>query len=258
VELKATYIGGPTAVFEWRGVRFVTDPTFDQPGEYQSGPSILKKTTGPAVAPESIGHVDLVLLSHDHHWDNFDHAGRTFSTERADHTITTSEGAKRVGGNSVGLGVWETYELKRDRGPNLVVTATPARHGPAHSDRGPVIGFVLTFADAPAEAVYFGGDTVWYESVEEVARRFEVKMAILNLGAASVPQVGPFHLTMTAEEAVLAARAFPNARIVPLHYEGWEHFQQHRPEIDGAFNAAGMHDRLSWLDAGKTVVISNG
>jgi hypothetical protein len=41
--------------------------------------------------------------------------------------------------------------------------ATPARHGPARLDRGPVIGFVLSFLDDPASAVYISGDTVWYD-----------------------------------------------------------------------------------------------
>jgi L-ascorbate metabolism protein UlaG (beta-lactamase superfamily) len=80
-------------------------------------------------------------------------------------------------------------------------------------NRGPVLGFVLTARGAPDEVIYFGGDTVWYKGVAEVARKFRVRMAILNIGAGSVPQGGPFHLTMTADEAVLAARAFSNAAL---------------------------------------------
>jgi hypothetical protein len=38
----------------------------------------LHKTVGPAVPPEALGRVDVVLLSHDQHFDNLDRAGRTF------------------------------------------------------------------------------------------------------------------------------------------------------------------------------------
>ena len=74
-------------------------------------------------------------------------------------------------------------------GRTLSITATPARHGPAHSDRGPVVGFVLEIAGAGPEAIYVSGDTVWYEGVAEVARRFPVKVAVLFMGAAQVDAV---------------------------------------------------------------------
>ena len=53
-----------------------------------------------------------------------------------------------------------------------------------------------------------------------------------------------------AEEATEAARAFPQATIVPLHFEGWEHFSESRKEIEAAFRQANMQDRLSWPKAG--------
>jgi L-ascorbate metabolism protein UlaG (beta-lactamase superfamily) len=127
-----------------------------------------------------------------------------------------------------------------------MITATPARHGPVDGDRGPVIGFAMAFADAPRCAIYVSGDTVWYEGVEEVARRFDVRVAFLFMGAARVIEVGPAHLTMTAAEAVDAARAFANATIGPLHFEGWKHFSEARDEIVRTFTAAGLAERLCW------------
>jgi L-ascorbate metabolism protein UlaG (beta-lactamase superfamily) len=79
---------------------------------------------------------------------------------------------------------------------------------------------------------------------------------MLNLGAARVPEVGPFHLTMTAVEAVEAARAFACAAIVPLHFEGWAHFSEGREEISQAFAAAGLNDRLRWPEPGAAIEIS--
>jgi L-ascorbate metabolism protein UlaG (beta-lactamase superfamily) len=61
---------------------------------------------------------------------------------------------------------------------------------------------------------------VWYEGVAEVSQRFPVRIAILFMGAGRIQEVGPAHLTFTAEEAVEAARAFSDAVIIPLHYGG--------------------------------------
>jgi hypothetical protein len=45
---------------------------------------------------------------------------------------------------------------------------------------------------------------------------------------------------------VEAARALADAAIVPMHFEGWEHFSESRPEIARAFAAAGLASRLRW------------
>jgi L-ascorbate metabolism protein UlaG (beta-lactamase superfamily) len=254
-QLAITYIGGPTALLEFGGVRLLTDPTFDPAGgEYPSGAAILRKLSGPALTAEQLGSFDYVLLSHDHHFDNLDHAGRALLAN-AKTVLTTPEGAARLDANSLGLNTWQGVDLASPQGCALRVIGAPARHGPAGLSRGAVTGFVLFFADAPGQAIYFGGDTVWYEGVDEVARRFPVRAAVLNLGAARVPEVGPFHLTMTAAEAVLAARAFASAVIVPLHYEGWAHFSEGRKDIAQAFADAGLTDRLRWLEPGRAVQV---
>jgi L-ascorbate metabolism protein UlaG (beta-lactamase superfamily) len=118
-----------------------------------------------------------------------------------------------------------------------------------------VIGFVVFLADSPQEAIYVAGDTVWFDGVAEVARRFQVRVAILNLGAARVPEVGPFHITMTASEAVDTARAFSGAAIVPLHFEGWAHFSEGREQIAQAFAGAGLSHRLRWPEPGRAIQI---
>lgn len=95
---------------------------------------ILRKTQGPALAAESLGDIDLVLLSHDHHFDNLDHAGpRLLGT--AARVVTTVAGAGRLGARAIGLAPWESEEVPAPDGRMLRITATPARHGPATGDR---------------------------------------------------------------------------------------------------------------------------
>ena len=204
---RVTYVGGPTALLEWGGLRLLTDPTFDPAGAtFTAGAYFLRKTQGPARPAASLLPVDAVLLSHDHHFDNLDQSGRAFLAQ-ASRVLTTGAGAERLAHGAVGLVPWQETELTAPDGRVLRVTATPARHGPAHADRGPVIGFALAFWDDPTTTVYLSGDTVWYDGIGEVAARFSVRLAPLFRGAARVAAVGPWHLTFTAEEGVEAARA---------------------------------------------------
>ncbi len=247
-ELKITCIGGPTALLEVDGLRLLTDPTLDPAGtEYPTPVYTLHKTGTPTIRRENLGKIDYVLLSHDHHFDNLDHAGRAFLSE-VQTVFTTTEGARRLGGNAKGLTNWQTVEIPTNDHRVLQITGTPCRHGPAGGDRGPVTGFILRFRDDEAGAVYISGDTVWYEGVAEVAKRFDVKLALFFMGAALVKEVGSDPLTMTAEDGVKAADAFPDAMIIPLHYEGWAHFSESRNEIEAAFQKAGLTHRLQWPD----------
>jgi L-ascorbate metabolism protein UlaG (beta-lactamase superfamily) len=160
--LRFTHAGGATALIEFRGVRFLTDPTFDAAGtEFRSGSYVRQRTTDPAVSADSLLPVDAVLLSHDHHFDNLDGSGREF-LGRADRVLTTQAGASRLGGNAIGLSPWERYTMAAPEGGEITVTATPARHGPEDGDCVPVTGFVLTGPTDGDGTTYISGDTVWY------------------------------------------------------------------------------------------------
>jgi len=249
---KITLIGGPTALIEFAGFRLLTDPTFDPPGEYQLPHVTLKKTSSPALSAAEIGPVDAVLLSHDQHADNFDHAGKAYAM-RAPRLLTTVAGAGRLGGVAEGLAPGESRELTKLDGARLTITATPARHGPAGIEplAGDVIGFML--AAPGARPIYITGDTVWYDGVADVARRFKAGLVLLFAGAAKTR--GPFHLTMSVNDALDTAHAFPDAVIVPVHYEGWAHFSQSGDDLARSFKALGVDARLRLLERGVATAI---
>jgi len=73
-----THIGGPTTLIEVDGWRLLTDPTFDPAGgHYDFGwGTSSDKLAGPAMALSDLPPIDAVLLTHDHHGDNLDAAGR--------------------------------------------------------------------------------------------------------------------------------------------------------------------------------------
>jgi len=71
-----------------------------------------RKLTGLAAAAADPGPIDAVLLSHDHHGDNLDTAGRAL-LPAAGVVLTTVAGARRLGGNARGLQPWATPSWRR-------------------------------------------------------------------------------------------------------------------------------------------------
>lgn len=248
-------IGGPTALLSYGGLHILTDPTFDPPGDHpRPGSSIiLHKLTGPAIAPDELPPVDLVLLSHDHHPDNLDNAGRDF-LPRAGSVLTTLAGSERLGGNAVGLEPDQTADLDGPEG-GIQITAVPAEHGsPEMFERnGPVIGFVLRGDDLPT--IYVSGDNASVDVVREIAAEHgPFDAAILFAGGARVPERwGETLITLDAERAAEAAVILAPATIIPVHQEGWAHFTSSAADLERAFAVAGVADHLYSLAPGERV-----
>lgn len=240
--INVIYLRGPTIILEIGGLRLMTDPTLDPAGEMFNinDKPAYQKTTGPTGT--DIGKIDAVLLSHDQHGDNLDHAGRAFLKSVAK-TYTTKIGAGRLAGNAVGLSPWDSIVLNDE----ISITATPARHGPAGSEHitGDVTGFIVTTADTQ---IYITGDTVFYEGIQEVARKFAPEYVFIFAGAAK-PR-GPFSVTMSTNDAIDTAFAFPSATIIPVHFEGWSHYTETGEMLRDSFTALGIGNRLNILQAG--------
>ncbi|MFS2189873.1 L-ascorbate metabolism protein UlaG (beta-lactamase superfamily) [Mucilaginibacter sp. SG538B] len=241
-EVNVTYLGGPTIILEIGGLRLMTDPTLDPAGEQFmiNDKPAYHKTEGPATT--DIGKIDVVLLSHDQHGDNLDHAGREL-LKQVDKTLTTKIGAERLGGNAFGLAPWESIALNDE----VVITGTPARHGPAGSEKltGDVTGFIVTIAGLQ---IYITGDTVFYDGVKEVAEKFKPQYVFIFAGAAK-PR-GPFNVTMGTNDAIDTAFAFPDATIIPVHFEGWSHYTETGEMLQQSFNALGIGGQLRILQPG--------
>ena len=111
-----------------------------------------------------------------------------------------------------------------------------------------MIGFVLSIKGHSNHEIYITGDTVFYEGVAEIAKKFKPEFIFLFAGAARTR--GPFNLTMGTNDAIDTAFAFPSASIIPLHFEGWKHFTQNENDLEKAFEAIGIRNRLRVLKAG--------
>jgi len=251
--LQLALVGGPTAILEYGGLRWLTDPTLSPPGEHDR----LVKTTGPALPPDGIEPIDVVLLSHDEHSDNLDPAGRDF-LPRAGRVLTTPAGAARLGDNASGLEPWHSVELEGADGASVTVTAVPALHGPPGSEPvvGPVTGFVLSGAGLPT--VYVSGDNASLDVVREIADRIgEIAIAVLFAGAVQIPDIfDSAYLTLSSDLAAQAALILDAPTVIALHFEGWTHFTQGADQLRAAFAGHGIAARLHIPTAGEPVAIA--
>ncbi|WP_053847116.1 MBL fold metallo-hydrolase [Streptomyces sp. NRRL B-24085] len=243
--------GGPTALFEYGGLRFLTDPTFDAPGDYaRPDGRFLTKTAPSSGTPADLGSIDVVLLSHDEHPDNLDKSGRALLAD-VELTLTTPGGEQRLKGGAKGLADWESVELNRPDGGTITVTGVPAVHGPGPREEvervtGQVVGFVLTGEGLPT--VYVSGDNASLDVVKEIAERFApLDTALLFAGAPRFPELFDNQLiVLSSAQAAEAAQLLGARRVVPVHYDSWAHFTEGRDELVAAFTAAGLADRLDW------------
>ena len=258
---RITHIGGPTVLIEVEGWRLLTDPTFDPPGgHYRFGwGTSSDKLAGPSVARRSS-------------------AASTRSCSATTTTTTTStprvgpccrrpaswwppaSGARRLGGNALGLEPWATTTLAGDGRPAIEITATPCRHGPplSHPIVGDVIGFALRWEGQQHGSLWVSGDTVLYDGVREVAQRVDVGVALLHLGGVRFPITGPVRYTMTADEAIELCRLIEPRTAIPIHYEGWKHFREGREAIERELAAApgDVRARFRWLPIGEPTEVA--
>lgn len=253
LDARLTHIGAATLLLEAGGRRILTDPVLDGAGAHYriSNPPLIgfssDKTADPAVTADDMGPIDAVLLSHDHHFDNLDDAGRRL-LPGAEAVVTTRAGARRLGGNAIGLRPGEKHRLE-----GVEITAMPARHGPPPLAwiAGPVIGFLLRW-DGEERPWWISGDTRWFGGLRSaLALEGPLGVAIVHLGAARFWPTGPARYTMDAREAAVAIGEIDVETVVPIHYEGWTHFKQGREAVEEEFNRAGLVERVRWLQPGQ-------
>jgi L-ascorbate metabolism protein UlaG (beta-lactamase superfamily) len=92
--------------------------------------------------------------------------------------------------------------------------------------------------------LYVSGDTVFFGGIKNIARRFQVSVAVIHFGGVKFAVSGPARYTLTSAAGLQVARALRARTVVPIHFEGWSHFRTPRSDIESTFAAAGMADAL--------------
>jgi L-ascorbate metabolism protein UlaG (beta-lactamase superfamily) len=82
-----------------------------------------------------------------------------------------------------------------------------------------------------------------------------VDTALLHLGGVRFPVTGPLRYSMTTRQAIELCRLIRPRTVIPVHYEGWKHFQERRETIERGLAAAPDYIRrtVRWLPLGIAV-----
>ncbi|KAM0426337.1 hypothetical protein ACHAPT_008378 [Fusarium lateritium] len=252
-DVNITHIGTATAILQINGVNLLTDPFFSPAGtQWNVGAIVLEISDTPAMALHDLPAIDAILLSHEDHPDNLDELGRRLLDGRR--VITTIDGAKKLSPRPDvrGISPWETLSLNLG-GEQFQVTGVPCQHVPG----GECTGFIITSpafgeTDGLPNAMYFSGDTIYFEELTQMRDKFHISIAIFNIGAAFAPTPSgePLQITMGGEQASRLFREIGADVLVPMHYESWGHFTENGEKLAEVFEKEGILGKVSWLDPG--------
>lgn len=228
--LNITHIDTACILLELNGYKILTDPTLDKAGKlyYHGSGSFSRKTDDPAITMNRLHDVDLVLLSHHQHKDNFDNNGKKFA-QNVPLILSTKPAARAIKGVT-GLNDWESYKISTPQVPGLTITATPAQHHPWWVPEflaGKVIGFVIEYDGQQNGVIYISGDTVYFKGIEQVANRYRINIGIFHLGSVEFRYLtGLGRYTMNSSDLLRATEVLRPEKIIPIHYKGWSHFKE--------------------------------
>ena len=249
-----THLGTATLLLEIGPFRLLTDPALGPRGTTGQvlGVARYKKNESPVTLVDPLDRLDGTLISHHHHIDNLDPAGWAIA-RRSKVVLSTLQAARDLGAPVRGLAPWDTVEIKTTQGDSLKITATPAQHGPAFLNRltGPVVGFVIESPEFKNGAIYITGDTVYFNGIQEVARRFKIGTLIPHAGRAHFGVTPFIDYTMSAEGAVQVIEAIQPKTVLPVHYAGWSHFKEGKNALQQAFTAHALPQTIKWLPLGQ-------
>ncbi|RYG54410.1 MAG: MBL fold metallo-hydrolase, partial [Chitinophagaceae bacterium] len=256
-----THIDTACVLLEINGYRILTDPTLDKAGHlyYHGYGAISRKTDDPVLPAGGLNDIDLVLLSHHQHKDNFDHKGRAFIKNVAN-IISTKNASHAIEGIT-GLDNWETCSIATPKLPNLRITATPAQHRPAWIPEfisGKVIGFIIEFDGQKNGVIYISGDTVYFKGIDEVASRYKIDVGIVHVGAVQFRYLsGAGKYTMDSKDLVKSAGILNPNIIIPIHQRGWSHFKEKETHLRQILKeAAATKDKTLFLQSGARTEIT--
>lgn len=251
------FVGTATTVVRLGAFTILTDPNFLHRGQraYLGWGLSSRRLTDPAIAPEEVPTLDAVLLSH-LHGDHFDRVSRA-RLDRTAPVLSTPHAARRLdrwGFDTEALPPWHQHQLVKD-GETLRVTAVPAIHARGLLGRmlPPVMGSVVEHivGGTVRRSVYFSGDTLTGDHVDEVRERFpRIDAAVVHLGGTRVLMRT---VTMDGPMGVdFVERCRPSV-VVPVHHDDYTVFRSPLSDFVDRARAGGLAATLRCPGRGEVV-----
>ncbi|MDG9717243.1 MBL fold metallo-hydrolase [Streptomyces sp. DH24] len=265
--LDMHFIGTATVLLRYGDLTLLTDPNFLHRGEraHLGYGLVSRRLTEPGVDVTDLPPLDAVVLSHLHgdHWDrrarrHLERSVPIITTPHAARHLRTWQGFDRAGG----LRDWESCTFRQGRS-QVRITALPGRHSLQPVLRRllpPVMGSMLEFGPRDGAVrlrVYLSGDTLLYDGLDEIARRFpDAELAVLHLGGTRLP--GGFVVTMDGAQGAELARRLGYRRVLPVHYDDYSVFRSPLQDFLTEADRLGLRERLVHCPRGHQARLGPG
>jgi L-ascorbate metabolism protein UlaG (beta-lactamase superfamily) len=98
--------------------------------------------------------------------------------------------------------------------------------------------------------MYITGDTLVIDDLQEIPRRYpDIHLALLHLGGTRVLGI---MVTMDGTQGVNVMQIVNPHRAIPIHYNDYDVFTSPLSDFQRAAEAAGLEDRVHYLNHGET------
>ncbi|WP_297454916.1 MBL fold metallo-hydrolase [Persephonella sp.] len=200
-------LGHSTFLISYKGKKILTDPFLS--------PHIFGiKRQKPALRPDLVPQVDIILISHAH-YDHLDM--RTLRRLDRESIVIIPENTKPVLGRIHFKEIIELKHFETIQKEGIQITSLPVKHNKGRSILFPnteVTSYLITIED---KTFYFGGDTAYFEGFKEYGKKFKIDIAFLPIGGYE-PTLILHKVHMNPSEAVKAFLDLKAHFIVPIHY----------------------------------------
>lgn len=249
--VQMQHIRNATTKITYAGQTFLVDPLLAAKGAYPGFDGTFHSERRnpmvdlPVPAEEVLEGVDAVIVTHTHldHWDGGEHQFvpkdiPLFVQHEAD-----AEMIRRQGYTDVRI-LGEDTDFE-----GVSLTRTGGQHGTdemyANSELGAFLGeamgVVLEAPDAPT--VYFVGDTIWRDEVDEALAEFDPEVIVLNAAEARLKGFTG-SIIMSKDDVLRAAQAAPDATVVAVHMDAINHMNLSRDQLRDYVEQNGIEDRV--------------
>jgi L-ascorbate metabolism protein UlaG (beta-lactamase superfamily) len=248
--MKIQLLRHTTCLINFNGKQILLDPMLSPAGLMEGIPDVPNHANNPLVElpdvvnmSDLLGQLDAVMLTHTHR-DHFDNAAMELLPKEIPVFCQSQDTIKIESAGFLKVHpVTESFCWD-----DITIHRTSGQHGTGEigSKMAPVSGFVLKAVDEPI--LYITGDTIWCPEVAQALQEYQPQIVISFAGGAQFAEGDP--ITMTKSDILNLAQKAPQAKVVAVHMEAWNHCRLSRKELNVFLKEKSM--------AGQVVVPENG